>query len=280
MNLRRSPAPEVQIIFGGHSCEEAVTSQMDHIEGRFRDQVALVVGGAQGIGKAIAARLAREGAAVVIADVDKEMAARTVSEISREGREVRGVFCDVLKPRQVEKMVGKLIDEYKQIDVLMYVAGVGKGVAFVDTDDKLWDWTLDTNLKGAFLVSRAVVPHMIKRRRGKLVFMASTNAWDAEAELAPYNASKAGIFLLAKSLARELGHYGINSNALGPGLIRTRLSEPFLRDPKFMKKYEALIPAGRVGKPEDVAGPAAFLASHDADYVNGVLLFVDGGQLA
>ncbi|MGD0124964.1 MAG: SDR family oxidoreductase [Terriglobia bacterium] len=257
-----------------------MTSQFDRNESRFRDQVALVVGGAQGIGKAIAVRLAREGAAVVIADVDKEMMARTVAEISTEGGIVRGEFCDVLKPRQVEKMVGKVIDQYKQIDVLIYVAGVGKGVAFVDTDEKLWDWTIDINLKGAFLVSRAVVPHMIKQRRGKLVFMASTNAWDAEAELAPYNVSKAGIFLLAKTLARELGHYGINSNAVGPGLIRTRLTEPFLSNPKFMKKYETLIPVGRVGVPEDIAGPAAFLASRDADYVNGVLLFVDGGQLA
>src|SRR5208337_4464382 len=168
----------------------------------------------------------------------------------------------------------------KTIDILMYVAGVGKGASFLQTDEKLWDWTLDTILKGAFLVSRAVVPHMVKQHRGKLVFMASTNAWDAEAELAPYNVSKAGIFLLAKTLARELGRYGINSNALGPGLIRTRLSEPFLGNRKFMKKYETLIPVGRIGIPEDVAGPAAFLASSDADYVNGVLLFVDGGQLA
>jgi len=247
---------------------------------RFRGQVALVVGGAQGIGKAIAWRLAREGATVVIADIDKTMMARTVSEITKEDGKALGIFCDVLKPRHVEKMVEKVVDQYKQIDVMMYVAGTSKGAAFLETDEKLWDLTLDTNLKGAFLVSRAVVPHMIKQRRGKLVFMASTNAWDAEADLAPYNASKAGIFLLAKTLARELGHYGINSNALGPGLIRTRLSEPFLKDPKFMKKYEALIPVGRVGMPEDIAGPAAFLASRDADYVNGVLLFVDGGQLA
>jgi NAD(P)-dependent dehydrogenase (short-subunit alcohol dehydrogenase family) len=85
---------------------------------------------------------------------------------------------------------------------------------------------------------------------------------------------------LAKTLARELGQYGINSNALGPGLIRTRLTEPFLKSRKFMRKYETLIPVGRIGTPEDIAGPAAFLASSDADYVNGVLLFVDGGQLA
>jgi len=121
---------------------------------------------------------------------------------------------------------------------------------------------------------------MIRRRRGKLVFMSSTNSWDAEAELASYNVSKAGIYLLCKTLARELGRYGINSNAIGPGLIRTRLSEPFINNAKFMKRYEGLIPLGRIGLPEDVAGPATFLASRDADYVNGVLLFVDGGQLA
>jgi NAD(P)-dependent dehydrogenase (short-subunit alcohol dehydrogenase family) len=169
---------------------------------------------------------------------------------------------------------------YRRVDILMYVAGVGKSVPFTQTDDELWNRTIDINLKGAFLVARAVAPHMIKRRRGKMIFMASTNSWDAEAGLAPYNASKAGLYLLAKTLARELGHYGIQSNAIGPGLIRTRLTEPLLKDAKFMRKYQNLIPAGRIGVPEDIAGPALFLASSDADYVNGVLLFVDGGQLA
>ena len=257
-----------------------MATHIDRSELRFRDQVALVVGGAQGIGKAIAVRLAQEAASVVVADIDKAMMARTAAEITKAGGAVATVFCDVLKPRQVERMVDQVIHRYKKIDILMYIAGVGKGVSFLQTDEKLWDWTVDINLKGAFLVSRAVVPHMVKQRRGKLVFMASTNAWDAEAELAPYNVSKAGIFLLAKTLARELGHYGINSNALGPGLIRTRLTEPFLKSRKFMRKYETLIPVGRVGTPEDIAGPATFLASSDADYVNGVLLFVDGGQLA
>jgi NAD(P)-dependent dehydrogenase (short-subunit alcohol dehydrogenase family) len=124
---------------------------------------------------------------------------------------------------------------------------------------------------------------MVARRSGKLVFMASTNSWDGEAQLAHYNASKAGLYLLAKTLARELGPHGINSNAIGPGLIRTRLTEPILQDEAFQKKYgpqSGLIPLGRLGTPEDVAGPALFLASSDAAYVNGVLLFVDGGQLA
>ena len=239
--------------------------------------MALVVGGAQGIGKAIAMRLALEGAAVVIGDIDRGMMSRTEEEA---GCSITTIVCDVRRKRQVDRMIAEVVLRHKRIDVLMYVAGVAKGVPFTRTDEKHWDWTLDINLKGGFLVSRAVVPHMIRQRHGKLVFMASTNSWDAEAELAPYNASKAGLFLLAKTLARELGPYGINSNAVGPGLIRTRLTVPMLKGPKFMKKYEHLIPVGRLGEPEDVAGPATFLASRDADYVNGVLLFVDGGQLA
>lgn len=253
---------------------------VEYIPGRFRKRVALVVGGAQGIGKAIAMRLAREEAQLVIADIDRRMLARTAREIRQAGGDVRAVDCDVRRRQQVNQMVARTLRWYGRIDVLMYVAGVVRGLPFVKAEEKDWDYVLDTNLKGAFLTARAVVPHMIKRRSGKLVFMASTNAWDAEAELAAYNASKAGIFLLAKTLARELGHYGICANAVGPGLIRTRMSEPFLKDPKFMKKYQDLIPAGRVGSPDDVAGPATFLASRDADYINGVLLFVDGGQLA
>jgi len=261
--------------------QTAASRQMPkHIPGRFRGQVALVVGGAQGIGKAIAVRLALEGARLVIGDIDRAMMTRSAREIRAAGGEVRTQYCDVRRPKLVERMVAQVMRWHGRIDVLIYVAGVGKGVPFLRTNEKFWDWTLDINLKGAFLTARAVVPHMVKQRSGKLVFMASTNAWDAEAQLAPYNVSKAGLFLLAKTLARELGHYGINSNAIGPGLIRTRLTKPFLNDPQFMKKYENLIPVGRVGMPEDVAGPATFLASRDADYVNGVLLFVDGGQLA
>lgn len=252
------------------------------LQRRFEGQVALVVGGAQGIGKAIALRMAEEGARVVIADIDRKMMTSTSKDIQNSGGEARTIACDVRRRQQVNGMVKRVMGWYDRIDVLMYIAGVVRGVPFLETDEQLWDWTLDTNLKGAFLVSSAVVPHMIKRRRGKLVFMASTNSWDGEALQAPYNSSKAGLYLLAKTLARELGPYGINSNAVGPGFIRTRLTEPFLRNRQFMRKYTSnhLIPLGRLGLPEDVAGPATFLASRDADFVNGVLLFVDGGQLA
>jgi NAD(P)-dependent dehydrogenase (short-subunit alcohol dehydrogenase family) len=247
---------------------------------RFKGQVAIVVGGAQGIGRAIAIRLRREGAHVVIADIDRAKMDILSREMADAGTTVQTAICDVRRKRQIERMVAEIVRRHRRVDILMYVAGVAKSVPFIQTSEDLWDWTMDINLKGAFLVARAVAPHMIKKRRGKMIFMASTNSWDAEAELAPYNASKAALFLLAKTMARELGHYGIQSNAIGPGLIRTRLTEPFLKDSRFMRKYRRLIPAGRLGLPDDIAGPATFLASSDADYVNGVLLFVDGGQLA
>jgi NAD(P)-dependent dehydrogenase (short-subunit alcohol dehydrogenase family) len=228
---------------------------------RFENQIALVVGAAHGIGKAIAVRLGREGADVVIADVDSQAMETTIKEMHREGS----------------------VDWHGRVDILMYIAGIAEAIPFLELDVETWDNTLDINLRGAFLTAKAVLPHMVARRKGKLVFMASTNSWDGEAQLAHYNVTKSGVFLLAKTLAREFGKFGINSNAVGPGPIRTRLSGPILNDPIYQQKYHpetGVIPLGRMGTPEEVAGPALFLASEDAAYVSGVLLFVDGGQLA
>jgi len=250
---------------------------------RFRDQVALVVGAAHGIGRAIALRLGREGAQVAIADIDSAAAKAVCREICAAGSDARPLSCDVRDAAQVESMVQQALDWHGRIDILMYIAGIAPSVPFLELSAETWDNTVDTNLRGAFLVSKAVTTHMVARQRGKLVFMASTNSWDAEATLAHYNVSKSGVFLLAKTLARELGPYSINSNAVGPGFIKTRLTEPLLNNVEAMKKYlpeRGLIPLGRLGTPDDVAGPALFLASEDAAYVNGVLLFVDGGQLA
>ena len=250
---------------------------------RFKDQVGVVVGAAHGIGKAIAKRLGKEGATVVILDIDKEGMGTVGCDMQSNGFKVQQVYCDVCESADVSSAIQQVIDCHGRIDILMQVAGIALPVPFLQLDEATWDRTINTNLRGAFLVSKAVLPHMVEQRRGKLVFMASTNSWDGEAQLAHYNASKSGVFLLAKTLARELGKYGINSNAVGPGPIRTRLSEGIFLDPIYQVKYHpetGVVPLGRLGTPEDVAGPALFLASEDAAYVSGVLLFVDGGQLA
>src|SRR5579862_7133573 len=143
--------------------------------GRFCDQTALVVGGAQGIGKAIAARLAQEGAQVVVADIDEVMMSRTAVEITRGGGMIRTLRCDVTSSRQVTRMVARVIAWYRRIDILMYVAGVAKAMPFVKTEEDDWDHIQNVNLTGAFRAARAVVPHMIRQKRGKLVFMSSTN---------------------------------------------------------------------------------------------------------
>lgn len=250
---------------------------------RFSNQVALVVGGAHGIGRAIARHLGREQARVVIADIDLEGMEQTVREMQPMQSDVLCLACDIRKACEVKNMVQKVLATHGRIDILMQVAGIAEPMPFLDMDEVTWDETMNVNLRGAFLVSKAVLPHMIRRKYGKLVFMSSTNSWDAEAQLAHYNASKAGVFLLAKTLAREFGRYGINSNAVGPGVIRTRMSEPILNEPWFKAKYDPLtgvVPAGRIGTPDDVAGPALFLASEAAEFINGVLLLVDGGQLA
>lgn len=254
------------------------------VPGRFLHQTALVTGAAHGIGAAIARRLAQEGARVMLADMDEEAMNATAAGISEDGGSVDAFVCDVRQRHAVDEMVEGIIARAGRVDVLIHSAGVCKGVPFIETDDSLWDATLDTNLKGPFLVSRALAPHMIRQRGGSLVFIASTNSYEGEALQAPYNASKGGLFLLAKTLARELGRYGIRSNAVGPGFIRTRLSEPFLSEPSFIHKYldaeNPAIPLRRLGLPADVTGPALFLASRDAAFVNGAMLLVDGGQLA
>ncbi|HEY6293535.1 MAG TPA: SDR family NAD(P)-dependent oxidoreductase [Terriglobia bacterium] len=248
------------------------------MEQRFENQTALVVGGANGIGRAIALRLGQEGATVIIADTPQEAEAglAVCRQIRSMNRSSDFFECDVREGAQVNELVSTLAG---RIDVLMHVAGVAKMVPFLEMDETHWDWTLDTNLKGAFLVARAVAPKMVARRQGRMVFIASTNSVDGEENLAAYNASKAGVAALVRTLARELGGSGITVNAVGPGLIRTRLTEtPPVDDTVHVERYR--IPMGRIGEPEDVAGPALFLASLDAAFVNGVLLYVDGGQMA
>ena len=167
-----------------------------------------------------------KGAYVVIADVDSEVMETTVQEMRGEGSHCKGVTCDVRDQAQVEAAVKNALGWHGRIDILMYIAGIANAVPFVDLDVATWDNTLDINLRGAFLTAKAVVPHMVERRKGKLVFMASTNSWDGEAQLAHYNVSKSGVFLWRRRWPESSANSVSTPMRLGRGQSRLAILRP------------------------------------------------------
>lgn len=253
------------------------------METGLQGKTALLTGGSSGIGKGIALALAAEGVRLAIASRRPDPAA--LDEIAAVGgAPVVRIAADVSQEAEVVRMVQEAIAGLGHLDFYINNAAWTWHQPITQLDSNAWFSTLNTNLSAAAWATREVSRHMIARRSGSLVFIASTNSYEGEMLQAPYNASKGGLWLLTKTLARELGPHGIRSNAVGPGFIRTRLSEPFLHEPAFIRKYldpsDGAIPLRRLGLPEDVTGPALFLASSDAAFVNGAMLLVDGGQLA
>jgi len=238
-----------------------------------------VTGGARSIGRAIAVGLAREGADVAINYVNHpEAAQEVVREIEALGRRARAVKADVAKRAEVHAAVADVEQHLGAIDVLVCNAGVQKRVFFLDLQEGEWDWIVDTNLKGCFLVGQAVAVRMKERGRGKIVNVSSEAAGFPAQRMAAYCVSKAGVSMLTKCMALELAPYGIRVNALAPGLTRTDLNRKDLEDEAFYKMRVARIPLGRVMDPQDLVGAAVFLASPDSDSMTGQMLQVDGGR--
>jgi NAD(P)-dependent dehydrogenase (short-subunit alcohol dehydrogenase family) len=221
-------------------------------------KLAVVTGGANGIGAAIASLLRQRGATVAVFDREGDPAVDVTSRAS-----VDAAFERVGAP-----------------DLVMVNAGVAEEEDFLEHSAERWDRILAINLSGAFHTIQAAARRMKERRSGAIVITASTNSYDGEARLAAYNASKAGLLGLVHTAANELGPYGIRVNAVCPGLIRTRLTERHFSSPEVLRDYFRHIPLGRGGAPEEVAQAAVFLASDDASYITGATLFVDGGQMA
>lgn len=244
---------------------------------RFTGQVAVVTGSAHGIGEAIARRFAEEGASVVIADLDEATALATAKDIEAGGGTAIGVGVDVGSSSAVEAMVAAAMEAFGKIDILVNNAGdVTISRHFLQTDEAWWDHFLTTNLKSMYLTCRQIAPIMAKNGGGCIINMSSGGATRSHRGMVAYDASKGGVEALTRALALELAPYAIRVNSIVPGLIVTR---PEHAEPVADERRAQTVPLGRGGKPADLAGPAAFLASEDAAYMTGSTMVVDGGVL-
>lgn len=251
------------------------------------DKIAIVTGASKGIGRAIALRLAKEGANVVIADVDRDEGEKVAQMIREMGRDCLAVKCDVSNVQEVEGMVEKTMQKLGRIDILVNNAGVSSMAAMVELEEKDWDFNMDINAKGQFLCSRAVAKHMIKQKSGKIINNASLAAKRGARFLAHYSASKFAVLGLTYTMAIELAPYNITVNAVCPGIVETDMIR---REWKWEGDIRGMTPdevrnevlgeilLGRLCQPEDVAGAVAFLASKDADYLTGQSINVNGGM--
>ena len=249
---------------------------------KLKDKVAIVTGGSQGIGEAICRAYAREGAKVAVVNARKPALGQSVARTIQEaGGTARAFPCDVSRREQVRKLVEDVTGAWGTVDILVSNAGIMINKAVEEYTEEDWDLTVDTNLKGAFLLAQAVIPLMKAKRSGKIVFMASIAATHAFPNSVPYCASKAGVWMMTKALCAEIAKSGINVNSISPGNTATPLNEHLQRDPDFVKLMQSYTPTGRAYlSPDEVAGAAVFLASEDARAIHGVDLIVDDGWCA
>lgn len=241
-----------------------------------KGKVALVTGSAQGIGKAIAISLAREGADVIISDVNLEKAEETAKEIGAMGVKTLALKANVADFAEVEGMIDKVIAEFKKIDILVNNAGITRDNLIVRMKEEDWDLVLDINLKGTFNCIKAAIRPMSKQRSGKIISIASIVGVMGNAGQANYVASKAGVIGLTKTVAREYANRGINVNAVAPGFIDTAMTQALSQDVR--DNLAKQIPMGRLGTSEDVADAVKFLASDKANYITGQVIHVNGGM--
>jgi NAD(P)-dependent dehydrogenase (short-subunit alcohol dehydrogenase family) len=247
------------------------------------NKVAIVTGGARGIGYAIARRFLDEGARVAIADIDAAAGPRAAAGLGAFG-EVRYVECDVGERLDVRNMLAVTIDAFGDVDVLVNNAAVLAKAEFIDLDEADFDRVLRVNLKGAFLCGQAVARHMVERiaaggSPGAIVNLSSVNAVFAIADQIAYSVSKGGINQLTKAMALSLAPYGIRVNAIGPGSIATEMLDAVMNNPEARQRILSRTPLGRIGEPKEIAAIAAFLASDEASYITGQTIYADGGRL-
>lgn len=243
-------------------------------------KIALVTGSSRGLGYTIAEGLGRAGATVVLNGVNEERLNQSVAALKDMGINAHGAAFDVTDSERIQAQVARIEAEIGPVDILFNNAGIQIRKPLETFDEVDWRRLFDVNLTGAYLVAKAVVPGMIERRAGKIINICSVQSELARPSIAPYTASKGGLKNLTKGMATDWGKYNIQVNGLGPGYFVTEMTQPLVDDEKFDSWLRGRTPANRWGEPQELIGAAIFLASRASSYVNGHILYVDGGMLA
>lgn len=251
---------------------------------RLKDKIAIITGAGRGMGRSDALLFAKEGAKVVVNDINFENATAVVKEITDAGGEAFVYKADLTKPEEVEKLVEESIKHYGKIDILVSNAGWDELRPFLNTDINFWNKILDLNLKGHMYIIKEVLPHMVKQNYGKIVTIGSDAGRLGNPMEAPYSAAKGGVIAFTKTIAREFGRYNITANCICPGITETPLAQEMIsaipekeKALKMMETVKMMTPLRRLGKPEDVAYAALYFASDESNFVTGQTLSVSGG---
>ena len=248
---------------------------------RFQGKVAVITGSGRGIGAACGARLASEGAAVVISDMDPRTTEETAARIADGGGKAKGIAADVTQRESVENLVKGAVDAFGRLDILVCCAGIIRDNLIYKMSDEDWDGVIDTHLKGTFYAAREAQKVMVPQKYGRMVFMSSTSALGNRGQT-NYSTAKAGLQGMARTLAIELGRYSITVNTIAPGFIESAMTQQTAERmgmdfEQFKQGAASQIPVQRIGQPEDIAAAVAYLASEEAGFVSGQTLYVRGG---
>ncbi|KKK37822.1 3-oxoacyl-ACP reductase [Mesobacillus campisalis] len=249
--------------------------------GRFAGKVAFVTGGSRGIGKGIVELFAREGAKVAFIDLDAQALEQTTAELKEKGVEVYSKVASVTDAEQIDQVAKEINDTLGSLDILVNNAGVIRDNLLFKMTDQDWDTVMDVHLKGSFLAARAAQKYMVENKYGRIINISSTSALGNRGQ-ANYATAKAGLQGFTKTLAIELGRYGITANSVAPGFIETDMTKETARRigipfEELIKASVSQIPVGRSGKPEDIANAVAFFADEKSSFVNGQVIYVAGG---
>lgn len=240
-------------------------------------KIAVITGSARGLGKAIAENFMRQGAVVVITDINEQMLKSAVEDMKPRG-EVFGVLMDVSNTKSVEAAMTSIIEKYGKVDILVNNAGITKDALMMRMSESEFDSVIAVNLKGTFNATQFISKYMLKQRSGNIINISSVVGITGNAGQANYSASKAGVIGLTKTCAKEFAKRGVRVNAIAPGFIKSDMTD--VLDDSVKQAMQKNIPLGRFGLPEDVANAAAFLASDKAGYITGQIIVVDGGMIS